>query len=150
MKIFNNKNLTNQSIITFVEKGSNSPAKISLKTNNISFYKEKIDDGKDNINKKCDYLLIKKEQDIWMFIELKGTKIADAEKQIDNTYNNLKDTCKDKIRYIAISGRIQLPSIKIDILKEKYIKQGFKKPFIKSGKIELEYIVNEQKIIQVN
>lgn len=143
-KILDKNNLKNQSIITCVDKGKT--AKVSLKTNNESFYLANIDDKKDNINKKCDYVLVKQNEDLWVLIELKGTKISLARKQIESTYEMIKDFCKDKKRYVAISGKIQLPSAEINKLKILLIeKYKFKHIFIKSGEIKLEYKNNEIK-----
>ncbi|WP_276891190.1 hypothetical protein [Helicobacter japonicus] len=107
----------------------------------------KIDGGveQDDINKKCDFLVIKTtNEDIWIYIELKGNKLEDACKQIQATYDKYKQS--NALKYIAIvASRFPKGDTSIQDLKESLKKRGVKKIFHKEVTLELTYNRNDFK-----
>lgn len=125
--------------------------KLYLHTKEASFYKIKIDGGviQDSVNKKCDFIIIEKEKEnIWIYVELKGNKLAQAYEQILKTFNQYKGN-DTTINYAAIVLS-SCPKVtpKIQNIKKKLKDQGFKNLFQKGQIIRLEYL-NKKDLIKI-
>lgn len=122
------------------EKGK----KLYLDTEEASFYRIKIDGGiikKDNnTSKRCDFIVIEKEnENIWIYVELKGNKLDEAYKQILETFNKYKEN--NTINYAAIvSSRCPKEDTGIQNMKKKFKKLGFKELFQKGQQLKLIYL----------
>lgn len=120
-----------------------------LDTNGAIFLKIKLDDGQDDENKKCDYLIAKDTKDIQIFVELKGNKVAKAFKQIFTSYEN-RDYIKNlQVSYYAaiVCSKFPQRDTTIQNLQRKANKI-FKNIFIKNNEIQTRYENNI--ILQVN
>lgn len=128
--------------------------KFQLKTQEARFSLVKIDGGveQDNANTKCDFLAIKTtDDDIWIYIELKGKNIGDAYKQVMATYERYQQA--NALKYIAIvSSRCPSQDTSIQNLKNKAKKKGFKDIFSKNCILKLAYNKNDFKnpVKQIN
>ncbi len=105
--------------------------KLTLRNvNQVESRKIKVDDCaiKDKFEIKCDYLLIAEGNEI--FIELKGTDIDHALKQIENTIRLIgkKSDIGNRKAYI-ISTRVPLSSSEVQVLQSRH-RNNFKSKLI--------------------
>lgn len=120
------------------------------------FYKIKIDGDveKNTKNKKCDFLIIKKDkEDIEIFIELKGKKVKDAFNQIIASCKKYTDNTKKPKLYAAIvTSHYKPPSKDTSIQnKQKELTKIFKRvPFIKNNSLEVKHNPEGDTIEKVN
>lgn len=128
--------------------------KFTFHTNNFEFYKIKIDGDveKNTTTKKCDFLVIKKDtEDIEIFIELKGSDIKKAYKQIITSYKKYSDKSKNPKLYAAIVTS-KYPARDSSIQnKQKELAEIFERvPFIKNNCLEVKYNSEYNIIEKVN
>lgn len=125
--------------------------KLYLHTKEANFYRVKIDGGVEqgNLNKKCDFILIKEDKKIWIYTELKGSKIGEAYQQILKTFEKYKE--KEAINYTAIVlKRCPKMDTSIQNIQIKLKEKGFKELFQKEKNLCLVYVdKDKQKPIKI-
>ena len=104
--------------------------------------------GKYNKSKKCDYLITKDTKDIQIFIELKGSDIAHAYRQILSSYENRENIQSKCYAAIVCSKYPQIDS-SIQVLQRK-TNQLFEKVFVKINKLETQYNSSNNTIEKIN
>lgn len=127
----------------------------SLHRGNASFAKIKIDGGvvAENTNElRCDYLIIKQEiEDIEIFVELKGHKIAKAIKQLIASYDKYASRQPNIKHYPCIvSSRYPQEDTFIQKAKKELMEKFRQKPYIKNKKLEVEYNQANNEIQRAN
>ena len=122
-----------------------------LYTNGITFSKIKLDNGQNNERKKCDYLIIKSTNDIQIFIELKGNKIATAYQQILASYDDVNRAKNLQVKYYAaiVSSKYPQQDTTIQNLKRE-AKKIFAEIFIKNKEMQTQYNPTNNTIEKTN
>lgn len=122
-----------------------------LYTNGIEFSKIKLDNGQNNECKKCDYLIVKSTNDIQIFIELKGNKIATAYQQILASYDDVNRAKNLQVKYYAaiVSSKYPQKDTTIQNLHKKANKI-FVEIFIKNKEIQAQYNPTNNTIEKTN
>lgn len=122
-----------------------------LYTNGIEFSKIKLDNGQNNERKKCDYLIVKSTNDIQIFIELKGNKIATAYRQILASYDDVNRAKNLQVKYYAaiVSSKYPQQDTTIQTLQRK-AKKIFAEIFIKNKEIQTQYNSTNNSIEKTN
>ncbi|QLI04834.1 hypothetical protein CINF_0287 [Candidatus Campylobacter infans] len=122
-----------------------------LYTNGIEFSKIKLDNGQNNERKKCDYLIIKSTNDIQIFIELKGNKIATAYRQILASYDDVNRAKNLQVKSYAaiVCQRFPQKDTTIQNLHKKANKI-FVEIFIKNKEIQTQYNSTNNTIEKTN
>nr|DAX40645.1 MAG TPA: hypothetical protein [Caudoviricetes sp.]DAX80405.1 MAG TPA: hypothetical protein [Caudoviricetes sp.] len=126
--------------------------KVELHCGNEEFVKIKIDGcveqtGAENL--RCDFMIIKKSEDIEIYIELKGQDIKKAARQIEETLK--KHGLVSATKYAAIAtSKIWSPrkNTNMDFAKKILHKLMPNRYFIKNDFIQLSY--NGNKISKIN
>lgn len=118
-----------------------------LYTNGAVFSVIELDKGQDNKSKKCDYLIIKDTKDIQIFIELKGSNIAQAYEQILTSRKNRESIQDLQIKYYAAIICSRYPQIDSTIQRmQRKAKKLFEKVFVKSGELKTQYDIKSREI----
>lgn len=122
-----------------------------LYTNGIEFSKIKLDNGQNNERKKCDYLIIKNTNDIQIFIELKGNKIAKAYEQILVSYDDVNRAKNLQVKSYAaiVCQRFPHQDTTIQNLQRK-AKKIFVEIFIKNKEMKTQYNPTNNTIEKIN
>lgn len=127
--------------------------KFILNTEKGSFYKIKLDGGikkKGSEGKKVDFIVVDIDNSIEAYIELKGSDVRGALKQISDTFKDYKQhNSNNKCYAYVVSSGSRIPKNSSSITNEidKLAKMLRRKPIIATNQIKVSYSLEGHEFI---
>ena len=126
--------------------------KLELDCAGERFVKVKIDgcvEPKGGDNPRCDFMIIKEDENIEIYIELKGQDLKKAVKQIQQTIKMYGLSCANKYAAI-VTTKIPKKDTSRDISIMSLVRITLNSPFVKNNYLKLLYNNSDNKISKIN